>query len=177
MRRFLIALSAWILMALSACADATAEPIALPSPGALTVEPPKPLYTPTPEQAVIAPPTTDQSATVPRQLTEKAKAHLAKLLDIDVSEIRVVEALAVYWPDTSLGCPQPGIAYAQMIVPGYRLVLEANGQQYPYHTTLAGQIILCKVQEAGPSTETPLRPLLPVNPTEIQDGQPWMPVN
>ncbi len=155
MKQFLIALSAWILIALSACAAATAAPPFPPSPGALTVEPPKPLYTPTPEQAVIAPPTTDQSAIVPRQLAEKAKAHLAKLLDIDVSEIRVVEALAVSWPDTSLGCPQPGISYAQMIVPGYRLVLEAKGQQYPYHTTLDGQIILCKAQKAGPSTETP----------------------
>jgi hypothetical protein len=138
------------------CSAATAEPLPLPSPDVLTVEPPKPLYTPTPEQVVvIAPPTTDQSAIVPRQLAEKAKAHLAKLLDIDVSEIRVVEALAVSWPDTSLGCPQPGFFYAQMIVPGYRLVLEAKGQQYPYHTTLDGQIILCKAQKAGPSTETP----------------------
>lgn len=177
MKRFLIALSASFLIALSACAGAASEPFPPAAPGAATSDQPQVPPTSTPEVAVIAPPTADKSAIVPRPLTEKVKAHLASRLNINANEIRVVEALAVSWPDTSLGCPQPGLSYAQVITPGYRIVLEAKGEQYPYHTDIGEHFLLCMSSKSGPSTETPLRPVLPVNPTEIQDGQPWMPVN
>lgn len=177
MRRFWIVPSALLLIVLSACAGAATKPFLPNVPEAATSKPPNMLSTPTPEVAVIAPPATDESAIVPRPLTEKVKAHLASRLNINITEIRVIEALAVSWPDTSLGCPQPGLAYAQVITPGYRIILEAKGEQYPYHTDMGGHFLLCMANKSGPNTETPPLPLLPVNPTEIQDGQPWMPVN
>ena len=32
------------------------------------------------------------------------------------------------FPDGSLGCPEPGMAYTQMVVDGFKIVVEANGR-------------------------------------------------
>jgi hypothetical protein len=54
----------------------------------------------------------------------------------------LVSAESVEWPDTSLGNPQPGMFYAQVITPGFKIILEAGGAQYEYHTDLAGNFTL-----------------------------------
>jgi hypothetical protein len=48
----------------------------------------------------------------------------------------------VEWPDASLGNPEPGMAYAQVITPGFKIVFEAGGAPYEYHTDLAGNFTL-----------------------------------
>jgi hypothetical protein len=45
-------------------------------------------------------------------------------------EVTVVDYEEVDWPDSSLGCPQPDMAYAQVITPGYKVIVEAEGKQY-----------------------------------------------
>jgi hypothetical protein len=48
------------------------------------------------------------------------------------------------WPDTSLGCPQPGFLYAQVITPGYLIIVSGAGQRLEYHTNASGgQLVLC----------------------------------
>ena len=37
------------------------------------------------------------------------------------------------WRDSSLGCPKPGVAYLDVITPGHRVTLRANGQVYVVH--------------------------------------------
>ena len=54
-------------------------------------------------------------------------------LDVPTEDITVVKALAVTWPDRSLGCPEPGMAYIQVQVDGALVVLEAGGRRYEYH--------------------------------------------
>lgn len=54
-------------------------------------------------------------------------------------EITVVSVEYTEWPDSSLGNPQPDMAYAQVITPGFKMLLEVSGQQYEYHTDLFGQ--------------------------------------
>lgn len=39
------------------------------------------------------------------------------------------------WRDASLGVPEPGRMYAQVITPGYRLELEFRGRRFVYHTS------------------------------------------
>jgi len=68
---------------------------------------------------------------------------LAERIDSDVSEITVVSAEAKEWADSSLGCPAPGYAYAQVITPGFQITLESGGDQYTYHTDLNGNFVLC----------------------------------
>lgn len=75
---------------------------------------------------------------------EAARRALAEKLGISTEEVTVVSSEEVDWPDTSLGCPQPGMMYAQVITPGYRIILEAQGQQYEAHTDrVGGQVVFC----------------------------------
>ena len=46
--------------------------------------------------------------------------------------------------DASLGCPQEGMSYAQVITPGYQVILEAQGNEYDYRLTDEKNIILCE---------------------------------
>lgn len=67
-----------------------------------------------------------------------AKTKLAARLSVDAARITVVSADAVDWPDTSLGVPEAGKMYAQVITHGYKIVLSANGTTYEYHTGTSG---------------------------------------
>ena len=67
-------------------------------------------------------------------IAQLAVADLAERLGISPSAITIVSVEAVDWPDTSLGNPQPGMFYAQVITPGYKILLSANDQLFEYHT-------------------------------------------
>jgi hypothetical protein len=50
------------------------------------------------------------------------------------------------WPDSSLGCPEPGRAYAQMITPGYLVTIVPfeGGDEVLVHTDESGQrVAIC----------------------------------
>ncbi len=63
-----------------------------------------------------------------------AKNDLAKKLNITVEQVSVISIEKVDWPDTSLGYPEEGKMYAQVITPGYRIVLKAQDKSYEYHS-------------------------------------------
>ena len=67
---------------------------------------------------------------------------LATRLGIDASDVTVVEARAVTWGDSSLGCPEPGVQYLQRLVDGALVVLEAGGRRYEYHG--GDPLVLCE---------------------------------
>jgi hypothetical protein len=66
-------------------------------------------------------------------LVTKALEDLSGRLKVGVDEIIVVEAVLVVWPDASLGCPQPGMVYAQVPVDGTLIRLSVGGKVYEYH--------------------------------------------
>jgi hypothetical protein len=103
-----------------------------------------------------------------QQIVELAKEDLARRLDLSVSQIRLISIEAVEWLDGSLGCPQPGMMYAQVITPGFLIVLEAAGQSYEYHTDRNCSVVMC--QGDGPDVV----PLMPVAPHGIP-GKPQVP--
>ena len=69
---------------------------------------------------------------------DAAVSALAKNLGLDPSEIKVISVEAVEWPDACLGITQEGVACAQVITPGYKIVLDANGKQVEYHANQEG---------------------------------------
>ncbi len=79
-------------------------------------------------------------------LVELAKADLADRKGVEKEQIAVVSVKGVNWPDASLGCPEPGMFYAQVITPGYKIVLSHDGQSYEYHTDRSSRIVLCQQQ-------------------------------
>ncbi len=69
-----------------------------------------------------------------QRLVEQAKADLARRLSITEDRIELVSALQVDWPDTSMGCPQPGGEYLHVWVVGELIRLRAEGRVYEYHS-------------------------------------------
>ena len=85
-------------------------------------------------------------AAIPAEATrvvQLAKEHLAKERDSDPARLQVVKVEKVDWPDTSLGCPQPGMMYAQVITPGYRVILSDGTKEYEYHTDAKDWVVPC----------------------------------
>lgn len=66
-------------------------------------------------------------------LVAEAADDLAARLSVSLDDIVVMQAESVVWPDGSLGCPQPGMAYTQTLVDGFRILLQADGATYSYH--------------------------------------------
>jgi hypothetical protein len=71
----------------------------------------------------------------------KAAADLTKRLQVDIDTIKLVSVEQVDWSDACLGIQQPGIMCAQVITSGYKVILEANGKQYEYHTNKSGSAV------------------------------------
>lgn len=73
----------------------------------------------------------------------RARQDLASRLGVSAESISVVRVEEVEWPDTSLGCPEPGKMYAQVITPGYRIILEAAEKEYEYHADKGKSVVFC----------------------------------
>lgn len=91
--------------------------------------PPSPTLKPLPEAEA-------PSGKPVEELVSEARSDLAERLNISQSEITTSEVESIVWNDASLGCPEPKKYYAQVITPGYKIILEANGEAYTYHTSL-----------------------------------------
>jgi hypothetical protein len=72
-----------------------------------------------------------------------ARQQLAQQLGVPVDEIAIQRVDPVEWSDGSLGCPQPGSFYPQVITPGYRVTLEHGGTSYSYHTDASRVALPC----------------------------------
>jgi hypothetical protein len=72
---------------------------------------------------------------------EAARKALAEKLGLTPEQIEIIEAEEVEWPDPCLGVPEPDELCAMVITPGYRVVLEAEGQQYELRTDLEGETV------------------------------------
>jgi hypothetical protein len=126
-------------MALSACTSLDDATPSLPSSSLL---PPDDSPLQEPQSPLDFPDTEDQKPATER-LFGLAREDLASTLSVEMAKIELVEAQSMEWHDTSLGCPEPGKLYAQVITPGYRLTLSVDGKLYVYHTDEGHQAVRC----------------------------------
>jgi len=70
-----------------------------------------------------------------------AKTRLAAHLSITEDSIRVVSAEAVDWSDACIGIHEPGQMCAQVITPGYTIMVDVDGQSYELHTNTSGSVV------------------------------------
>lgn len=82
-------------------------------------------------------------------LVEMAKADLAQRLGLSADEIEVQSVEPTEFPDASLGVPEPGKSYAQVVTPGYIIELSADGETYRYHAG-NGRIVAVPDEAARP---------------------------
>jgi hypothetical protein len=162
-----ISLAALLMLTLSACA---VEPAPIPSPqdsagsdsqpaeSTATSQPstesestPSPAVDSSPKEPVQLFPT--ESPTVPEELLtgetpqsilDMILADAVKTTAADIQNIEIIRSQAVTWPDGSLGCPQEGMAYTQVLTDGYWIILRINEVDYDYRITQNGYFILCK---------------------------------
>jgi hypothetical protein len=85
------------------------------------------------------------------RLVAGAQADLARRRGIPVDAIEVAEVRSVTWPDPSLGCPQPGMAYKQVPVDGVLIRLRADGMIFNYHGGGGRAPFLCEQPASGGS--------------------------
>lgn len=65
--------------------------------------------------------------------TNQAIQQAAEDEQIEPDDIRVVSADEVTWRDGAIGCPEPDMAYPQIVVEGFRVVLQVGDQRLHYH--------------------------------------------
>jgi hypothetical protein len=160
MRKLIRSLSIGAVLALAACGPAptatqpTAPPTIEPPATVVVVEMPTTTGSmpyPAPNSSYPAPgqptpePTSEINEATMKAMSELARQKLAEELEISVDQIQVVSADPTYWSDTSLGCPQPGMTYPQVITPGYRVTLVVGSTLYTYHTDTKQTVVRCEL--------------------------------
>jgi hypothetical protein len=76
-------------------------------------------------------------------LVRRAIEEAARTTGVEPGSVRVISVEARDWPDASLGCPKPGMMYAQVITPGFLIVLEAGGRRLEYHADADQRLEQC----------------------------------
>ncbi len=113
-----------------------------------TVAPTNPPATPLPPTSTSQPGSVESTPPpthIPVDLTPAPRAAMQALMkdiSVPVDQVKLVNTEEVQWPDGCLGVAIPGVMCTQVIVPGFRIILEANGAQYEYHTNQDGTSVV-----------------------------------
>ncbi|MGI8643400.1 MAG: hypothetical protein ACR2LS_04720 [Thermomicrobiales bacterium] len=82
---------------------------------------------------------------VARPVVKMVVSDAAANAGLRYEQVEVVQVEAREWPDSSLGCPEEGGFYAQVITPGYLIRVTAADETLEYHTDASGEnITLCQ---------------------------------
>jgi hypothetical protein len=79
---------------------------------------------------------------LPPLVVMEAITQLSQELNVSMEVVEVIELEQVDWPDACLGIPMEGQACAQVITPGFRVVLDVNGQQYEFRSNQDGTLLM-----------------------------------
>jgi len=90
----------------------------------------------TPAPETPAPPTD-----LPAEVETAVKEALSAQAGVPVEDIEVVAAQQQEWPDACLGLGEEGEACAQVITPGWRVVVVADGEEVIFRTDEQGDVI------------------------------------
>ncbi len=71
---------------------------------------------------------------------QRARGDLSGRLDVPDAEVSTTEVTRVEWPDACLGAAGRGEVCAEVITPGFRIVLEAQSREHVYHSDLRGNV-------------------------------------
>ena len=95
---------------------------------------------------------------MPGELLARIEADAKKRANASSENVVVVKAERVTWSDGSLGCPQPGMAYTQALVPGYWVVIDVDGVAYDYRVSARGGFRLCPPRSSTAAVKGMINP-------------------
>ncbi len=78
---------------------------------------------------------------VTQQTILLAQQYLAALLGVNVNQVELVSVQQEQWPNACLGLAQQNESCAQVVTPGYQVLLRVNSQLYQVRTDTVGQQI------------------------------------
>ena len=99
---------------------------------------------PAPTDTQIGTPASPSVPSEAEKAVEQAKIDLAQRNGIAKEKIVLIRVDDVDWPDTSLGCPEPDKVYAQVITPGYKILLSNGQEEYEYHSDKENNVVYCQ---------------------------------
>lgn len=91
----------------------------------------------------------------PKEQIEFSKQDLVTRLGLGIDAIKVSGATPVNWRSGALGCPEPGVSYTDVLVPGILIYLRVGNAIYRYHSIPNGQPFYCPNDRAEPPAVGP----------------------
>ncbi len=135
----------FIVLMLAACGGAVSDDPTTSSPNGSTSTTTDATTTTTTSPDSTTPSEADMPDT--ESVAEEAISNLATRLRTSADEIEVVRSEEVEWPDASLDCAEEGRVYAQVVTPGFQVILQTDGRVYDYHADSDGDVFLCPSDE------------------------------
>jgi hypothetical protein len=74
-----------------------------------------------------------------------ARRTLAGKLSVPIERIKVVTVSPAEWRDSSLGCPERGMMYTQVLTPGYKVTLRDADREHVVHVA-GSYAVICGSQ-------------------------------
>lgn len=170
----------FVVVVLSACGAPETE---LPSEETPVVESPEPIETeesplpspemdesplPLPEMGESVVPTPSSGAVEFSDVAHELRMKAAAKLSTPPDSLTVLSVEAVTWRDTSLGCPEPGKMYAQVLTDGWRAVYQdAEGDRIEVHATQdLDSFVICE----NPTGDPEERPVTSADHPAVQSA-------
>jgi hypothetical protein len=129
---------AWLWLTLILTLGGCGQNSGSPSTPAV-VTPPQPAVAP-----LVSPVPGSNLSPEEQQVVAAALQDAATQLGVAASELSLQQIEAREWGDSSLGCPQPGNLYSQIVTPGFLIVINSRGKQLEYHSDTRGRVVLCR---------------------------------
>ena len=89
----------------------------------------------------------DDTPQPPDSVIQASLQSAADQLGVTVDDVTITTAEQRAWPDSSLGCPQPGHAYSQIVTPGYLVTVDTTEDataEVQVHTNRDGSVtVIC----------------------------------
>jgi hypothetical protein len=127
-----------VISLLSACVQATPTAISTPAGSS----------SPTPESTQASPGPTGQPTEASPAIAEQAAIQYVSTNNIiPADQIKVLSSEPVTWPNGCMGVVIPGVLCANVIVHGYIINLEANGQEFEIHANQDGTSVIDAAQQ------------------------------
>jgi hypothetical protein len=136
------ALAASLVLTLCACAGGSAPtPTSASAPAAGSAASPAPA----PSQSPIL----DGSPAAEAQAVaiDAARRDAAQRLNTTPESLQIEVVESRQWPDRALGCPRSGVLYAQILTPGYLIILSSGSRRFEYHADDRGMAVFCQEQQ------------------------------
>lgn len=92
----------------------------------------------TPASGGAQTPASDAGTDLSEEIAGQAEEWLAGELNLSAEDLEFIEAEQTEWTDSCFGLGGPAESCLQAMTPGWRIVFEADGQQYEVRTDQAG---------------------------------------